>query len=108
MLLQHAKEFRLKRLRRIPDFVQEERPRPGEFEPSAALGDCAGESAAHMAEQLRFKQRFGHRGAVQRYEWLFSELRIEMDGSRDQFLSRAGFTTDQHRRPTVRDLTNQL
>ena len=58
-LLQHAQQFRLRAPRQLHGLVEEQRALIGLLEQAGPLGECAGERAARVPEQLRFEQVFG-------------------------------------------------
>ena len=58
-LLQHAQQLRLQAAAHRADLVEEDRAAVGQRELALLAGGGAGERAAHVAEQLRFEQRFG-------------------------------------------------
>ena len=61
-----------------------------------------------MAEQLRLHERFGERGAVENHKRLVPARRKALDRLRDEFLARAAFAADQHRRAARRNLAYLL
>ena len=63
---QHAQQFRLHRERHVANFVEEQRAVMGLLEFSDVARGRAGERAFFVAEQLRFHQLGGNRGAIQR------------------------------------------
>ena len=73
-----------------------------------ARPDGAGERATHVAEELRFEQRFWNRAAVERDESLLAARARLMDRARDHFLAGAGLAVDQDRRRGRRHGFDQL
>ena len=65
------------------------------LETTLTVADGAGERAAHVAEELRFEQRFRNRAAVQGDEALHAARPVLMNRSRDDFLPRASLAGDQ-------------
>jgi hypothetical protein len=53
---QHAQQPRLQLCRHVADFVEEQRPPFGLFEPSLSLRRSSGKGAAFVAEQLGLQQ----------------------------------------------------
>ncbi len=69
-----------------------------EFKPASFLRNRAGESASFMSEKLTLEQSGRNRGAVQLYEGPLLTMAAVVNGTRNQFLPRAGFAQKQHRR----------
>ena len=67
-LLQGPQQFGLDRRSDFADLVQEYRAAAGDFEQTCLVAHGARKSASHVAEQLRFEQRFGQRRAVDAHE----------------------------------------
>src|SRR5687767_7944063 len=86
-LLQHAQQLRLKRERRIPDLVEEDRACSRELEAPATVSVGPGERAALVPEQLTLEQSLRHGRAVDRDERLFGVIRVEVDRARDDLLA---------------------
>ena len=63
----------------------------------------AGEGAAHVAEELRFEQRFRDRTAVERHERRVAARARPVDRLREEFLAGAAVAADQHARIAGRD-----
>ena len=72
-----------------------------------AVGDGAGERAAHVAEQLALDQVLGNRAAVDGDEALVAARAAGVDGARDDLLAGAALAGDQHGRVGVRDAVDQ-
>ena len=66
------------------------------FEHAGAIGYCAGEGAARVAEQLRFDQVVRQRRAIEGAERPIAPRSRAVDGACDQLLSAAAFAGDQH------------
>ena len=64
LLLQHAQHLGLRLQAHVADLVEEDRAAVGDLELAAAIGDRAGERAAHVAEQLALDQLLRNRRAV--------------------------------------------
>src|SRR5215471_13713786 len=89
-LLEDAQENGLRREGQVPNFVEKQGPSVGAAnEPGSILG-CTGERAPAVSEQLRFHQRFGQRGAVDRHKRTTSPGKLVNRRSRDLF-ARACF-----------------
>src|SRR5229473_4960624 len=97
-LLQHAEQFGLQFKRNFSDFVQENRTAVGHFEAANALRDRSRECALLVSEQLAFEQACRNGRAVELHEGLRAPWAQIMNGTRDQFLSRACLPVNQHRR----------
>ena len=67
-LLEHAQQLGLRDERHVADFVEEQRALVGQLEASGLAIVRAGERALLVAEDFRFEQRVGQRGAVDRLE----------------------------------------
>jgi hypothetical protein len=93
-LLQHPQQFHLQGGAHRAHFVEEERPFVRLLEASLAVADGTRERAAHVAEQLRFEQRFRDRAAIERDEPVHSPRAVVMNRSRDHFFAGAGLAGD--------------
>ena len=96
-LFEHAQELGLRDERHVADFVEEQRAVVRELEPARLAVVRAGERALFVAEDFRFEQRVGQRGAVDRLELVGAAAAQLVDHPRDDFLARAGRAEDQHR-----------
>ena len=96
-LLQHAQQLHLQLRRGGIDFVQKNRAGVRRFESARAIGDRAGERAAHVAEQFAFQQTFAQRAAIHAHKRARAARAKLMHRLGDQFLARAGFAQQQHR-----------
>src|SRR5262245_15589158 len=67
----------------------------GLLEITLEIGGRPGKRTAQMAEESRFGQLAGNRGAVHRNEGPFRQRRPVVNGSSDELLARATFTGDQ-------------
>ena len=81
--------------------------------PAASIRPClvcmrAGESALHVAEQLRFNQRGNKRGAIYRSEWPVAARPGKMDGARHQFFAGAALSQNQYWIIVLAHFFNQL
>src|SRR5687767_7674778 len=63
-LLKHAQELHLHGGAHVTDFVEEQRATFGDLEPTLAGGDCTGERAFLVAEELALEQLRRNRAAV--------------------------------------------
>ena len=106
VLLQHAQDLGLRARAHVADLVEEQRAAVGLLEAADALAIGARERALLVAEQLRFEQVFLQRGAVDLDEVARRPQRVVMDRAGDQFLARAGFAADEHRRIALGDLAH--
>ena len=62
----------------------------------------------HVAEELRFEQRFGQAGAVDRHERPLGARALRVDGRGDQLLADAALAGDQHLGVGARDALDLL
>ncbi len=97
-LLQDAEQFGLQFERNFSYFVQENRAAIGHFEAANPLRDRSCECAFLMSEQLAFQQARRNCRAVELDEGLRATGAQIMNGSRNQFFSRARFPINENRR----------
>src|SRR5262245_56929271 len=64
-IFEDVKELRLKRQRKLANFVEKDRPVIGEFELTELSPVCPCEGALFMPEQFGFEEIRGQRGAIQ-------------------------------------------
>jgi hypothetical protein len=107
-LLQHAQELHLHRRGHLADFVEEQRPLLRRLDEPFLVAAGARERAFHVAEQLRFEERFGQGAAVEGDERTIAPQRIEVDGARHPFLAGARFAGHEHRALGAGDLLDEL
>jgi hypothetical protein len=88
------------------DLVEKQRASIGELEAAGLVFECAGERALHVAEEFALEETFGHRAAVQFDHRTVASRTSLVDGSRDQLLSGAAFSGDEHGRVGRRDQLN--
>jgi hypothetical protein len=93
---EHAQQPRLQRRGHVADFIEEQRAAVRLFEAAAPQRIGAGECAFFVAEQLGLQEVGGERRRVERDECLAGARAVSMQRVRHQFLSRAGFTGDEH------------
>ena len=74
----------------LAHLVEEERAAVRQLEPALAVGDRAGEGAAHVAEQLALDDGLGQRRAVHLDERAARPLAAVVDRLRHQLLAGAG------------------
>ena len=86
-ILNHAEQLRLHRQRSLADFVEEHGAAVGEFEKAGARVRGAGESAAHVAEELAFEKRVHQRRAIADGESRLGHRAHLVQRVRDQFLA---------------------
>ena len=96
--LEDAEQLRLQRDRHVADLVEEHGSAVGSLEHAATAVLGVGECAALMAEQLRFEQRFGNRGADHLLERLAAARRGVVDRPGQQALAGAGLAQQEERR----------
>ena len=97
-LLEHAQERDLGVGGKLPDFIQEDRPAVGRFEPPEPALQRARERPLFVPEQLRGDERRWNGRAVHPNEGASRSPRPLVNGARDQLLAGPGFTQDEHRR----------
>ena len=68
--LEEPEQQALHAQRHLADLVEEDRAAIGDFELAGLVPIGAREAALHVAEQLRFEERLGDAGAVDRHEGL--------------------------------------
>lgn len=108
MFLQHAQELRLRRRCHLAHFIQKQRAAGGLFElPGFAL-HRAGEGSALVAEELRFEELLGQRGAVERDKRTLCARRPTTHKSCGHLFSGTGFAEQQHGRLGCSDLRRLL
>ena len=90
----------------FPDFIHEDRAVVGDLELAGLVTERAGEAAAHVAEQLRFEERFGQARAVHFDERAVRPLALRPQLARDYFLTGATLAGDQDLRVRHRDALN--
>ena len=82
----------------VADLVEEDRAAVGLLELADLLLGRAGERALLVAEQLRFDQLLGNRGAVDLHEPLAAAEAVAVDRARDELLADAALAEQQHGR----------
>ncbi|MNU72251.1 hypothetical protein D3C71_617050 [compost metagenome] len=102
-LLQHAQQLYLHGQRQIVDFIEQQTAAMSRLEQALALVQRARIGARAAAEEFRFHQRFGNSAAVDGDKREAGTRALRMDGTRRQFLARARFAADGHRRATAGD-----
>src|SRR5207302_3529450 len=90
------------------DFIEEDCSSVRDLKQALFGRDSAGKSALDVAKEGRFQKIGGHGAAVDRHKGTVFARRISVDGLGDEFLARAAFALDQHRRTAGRDLRNQV
>jgi hypothetical protein len=95
-LLQHAQQSHLKSGCRIADFVQKKGAAIGTLEPPLVNHRCAGEGPFLVSEQFRFEDRLRQGRAIGGDEGFIGTGAEMMHQLRDDLLSAARFSPDQH------------
>ena len=108
LVLEHAQELGLDRRRQITDLVEEHGPLVGQFELPRLVAVSPREAALYVSEQLRFEQRLGQPGAVQRDERVSPPPAVGVDRLGDEFFADTALARDEHLRIGVRDPQNLL
>ncbi len=94
---EHAEQSGLQRRRHVADFVEEQRAAVRLLEAAAPLRIRAGERALLVAEQLGLEKIRRNRRRIQRNERLRRTRAVIVKRARDELLTRARLTRDQHR-----------
>ena len=96
--MQDAQELGLHLERDLADLVQKERAPVRQLEAANALahGPCKGPTL--VPEEFAFEQARGNGGAVQLHEGVLMPGAEVVNGARQEFLARARFAGEEHRR----------
>ena len=94
--LDETEKVRLHAARHVADLVEEERAAVALRRQTLFVPVRAGEAAARMTEQLRFEQRLGRAGAVDRDERVRTPAAGVVNEPRDDLFADSGFTDDEH------------
>jgi hypothetical protein len=95
---QEAEEKTLHAQRHLADLVEEHGALVCQLELARLVAIGAGEAPLHMAEELRFEERFRQSGAVHRHELVVLTRPFSVDGAGDDFLADAALSGNQHLR----------
>ena len=95
--LENARESKLRLGRKFADLVKENRPAIGGLKPSCTSLKCPGKGAFFMAEELGGDERRRNGRAIDANECFRRALGPLMNGTGNQFLSRAGLAQNQYR-----------
>ena len=94
---QNPQQPRLRTERHVADFIEEQRAAMSlAHQPFLAFGECPGERAAFIAEQLALDQVFGQRRAIDGDEGPARPGTRGVNGLRQEFLAGAGFALHQN------------
>ena len=96
-VLQRAQQLGLRTRAQLAHLVQEQGAAVGVLEKAGALGHRAGERTTRVAEQLRFDEVVGQRGAIERAEPSRVPRAPRVNSAGDEFLPGAALSLDQHR-----------
>ncbi len=102
LFLDDAQQLDLHVQRQIGDFVQKQSSAFGRLNQSLLVADGARETAALVAEQFAFHEFGGNGAAIDGYERAVAARAGFVDELGDQFLPRAGFSGNMHRRLAAR------
>ena len=97
-LLQNAQQFDLKRQAKLADFIEQQGAALRRLEPAGMALYRAGKRPFFMAEQLRFRQAFAERAAVDGQKRPVAARAMVMQVAGDDLLTGAGFADNQHGR----------
>src|SRR5690606_26495157 len=101
--LEHAQQLALELERDLADLVEKQRAAVGELEAADAVAQRTRKRTAHVTEKLALEQVPRDRRAVHADQRALAPRARIVDRARDQFLARARFACDQHRRIRIRD-----
>ena len=107
-LLQRAQQLRLEAGRHLADLVEKQRAGAGHLEEAGLVADRVGERAANVAEQLRFEQRLGEGGTVDRHQRLSGPGALFVDHADHVLLAGAALAEDEHARVERGDARGQF
>ena len=79
----------------LADLVEEDRAAIAHLELAGLVAVGAGETALHVAEELRLEERLGNAGAVDRHKGLARPVGTVVDGSGDQLLADTALAGDE-------------
>src|SRR5262245_34323763 len=96
LLLKDAQHLGLRLQAHVANLVEEDGAAVRDLELTAAIGDGAGERAAHVTEQLALDQLLGNRRAVDLDEGSHAAAALRVNRSSDQFLSGPVLAVDQN------------
>jgi hypothetical protein len=94
---ENAEQFRLECRRELADLVQKQRPAISEFKEARLVLCGAGKGAAHVPEQLAFKQRINDGRTADGHEPSIPARADLVKCARDQLLAGARLSRDQGR-----------
>ena len=97
-LLKNAKEFDLKQEGKFPDLVKEDCASVRCFQISLLGLVRTGKTPFFVAKKEAFRQMIGNGSAVDRDEWPVLELAHLVNGARENFLARSGFSDQKNRK----------
>ena len=106
--LDHAQQLHLHVQRQVRDFIEEQCAAFGGLKQTGLVGDCAREAAALVAEEFAFHELGRNCAAVDRYERAFGAWTGAVDHAGNEFLARARFARDVHRRLAARHPLDEL
>ena len=93
-----AQQFGLHDERQLADFIEKQRAAIGTADEAKRGGNGAGESALHVAEQLRLHQLGRKHGAIDGHKRPVGAGTKSMDLPSGDFFADAGFAFDEHSR----------
>ena len=96
--LQESQQHRLHAQAHLADFIHEDRPVVGRLEPAALVAIGAGETAAHVAEELGLEKRVRETRTVDRDERRARIAALLVNEPRHELLADTALTRDQHLR----------
>ena len=108
LLLQHAHQLHLRAQSHVANFIEKDGAVIGLFEPPDPPRFRPSESAALVAEQFAFQQRFRNGRAVDGDEGRVGPIAVLVEGAGDQLLAGARFTADEHVHRLGSDTANLL
>src|SRR5262249_5153120 len=96
IILKNPQQFGLRSQGDIANFIQENGAAVGLLKTANPTSAGACESAAFVAEQFAFEQRFRDSGAIDSDEGAANAVAMLINRARDQFFTGSGFTTNQN------------
>ena len=93
---EEAEKQRLHAQAHLTDFVHEDGAAMRSFEPATLVAVRVGERALQMPKQLRFEQRVGKAGAVDRHQRTAAPIAPLVNEASDNLFADAALSRDQH------------
>ena len=107
LAVEHAQQFHLRLQLQFADFVEEKRAPVGHFEQALFGGVGAAEGTFLVSEEFALDEILRKRSAVDVDPRSDASVRRLVNGARDQFLTRASLSSDEHGFRVARDAVDQ-